>query len=400
MRSMRRRYRWSALVFPLAGAGFASGQASGAPSGIAGVVYVDQNANGLRDPGEPGLGGVAVSDQAEVVKTSADGSFRIEASRGFGLVFVSVPDGYRAVGNFWKRVDSLSAVPLLFAMAPVPESPDFLFIHASDTHISEASLVRTQRLRVLVDSVRPAFVLISGDLVRDALRVPEGEATAYYELFQREMALFRVPVWTVPGNHEIFGIERHLSLVSPKHPLYGRGMYRHYRGPDYYSFTQGGVHFVGLNSVDIDDLWYYGHVDSVQAEWLSRDLAAIPAGMPVVTFNHIPFFTSVETVDGFRAEQPAPTPITVRGKTQFRHTVSNAAEIIARLRSHPYALALGGHLHVRELLRFEGSPIRFYQAAAVIGPSEGAGFTFPSGITVYQVRSGKIDDGRFIPLLP
>jgi len=369
-------------------------------SPVAGVVFVDLNGNGLRDASEPGLGGVAVSDQADVVKTSADGSFRIEGSGGFGIVFVSVPDGYRAVGSFWKRVDSLSTVPMVFAMAPVPETPDFLFIHASDTHISEASLGRTQQLRALVDSVRPAFVLISGDLVRDALRVPEAEATGYYELFQREMALFRVPVWTVPGNHEIFGIERHLSLVSPKHPLYGRGMYRHYRGPDYYSFTKGGIHFVGLNSVDIDDLWYYGHVDSVQAEWLGKDLAAIPASMPVVTFNHIPFFTSVETVDGFRAEQPAPTPITVRGKTQFRHAVSNAGEIIARLRTHPYDLALGGHMHVRELLRFEGPPIRFYQAAAVVGPSEGAGLTFPSGITVYQVRSGKVDEGRFIPLAP
>jgi len=368
---------------------------------VTGVVYVDQNGNGLRDPGEPGLGGVTVSDQADVVRTSAEGTFRLEGKGGFGIVFVSVPDGYRAVGNFWRRLDTLAAAqPLSFPLAPVPESPDFTFIHASDTHISEASLPRTQRLRTLVDSIRPAFVLITGDLVRDALRVPESEATGYYDLFQREMALFRVPVWTVPGNHEIFGIERHLSLVSPKHPLYGRAMYRHYRGPDYYSFTRGGVHFVGLNSVDIDDLWYYGHVDSVQVEWLSRDLAAIPPNMPVVTFNHIPFFTSVETVDGFRAEQPAPTPITVRGKTQFRHAVSNAAEIIARIKGHPYDLALGGHMHVREQLRFEGSPIRFYQAAAVVGPSEGAGMTLTSGITLYQVRGGKVDEGRFIPLAP
>lgn len=400
MRSMRHMVRWSTLFLPLAWAGPSGSQVSGFPSAIAGMVYVDQNANGLRDPGEPGLGGVAVSNQADVVKTSSDGSFLIEGSSGFGVVFVSVPDGYRAVGSFWRRVDSLATTPILFAMAPTAESPDFLFIHASDTHISEASLARTQRLRALVDSVRPAFVLITGDLIRDALRVPEAEATGYYGLFQREMALFRVPVWTVPGNHEIFGIERHLSLVSPKHPLYGRAMYRHYRGPDYYSFTHGGVHFVGLNSVDIDDLWYYGHVDSVQVEWLSRDLAAIPPNMPVVTFNHIPFFTSVETVDGFRAEQPAPTPITVRGKTQFRHAVSNAAEIIARIKGHPYDLALGGHMHVREQLRFEGSPIRFYQAAAVVGPSEGAGMTLTSGITLYQVRGGRVDEGRFIPLPP
>ena len=38
-------------------------------------------------------------------------------------------------------------------------------------------------------------------------------------------------VWSVPGNHEIFGIERHSSLVSPAHPLYGKAMYRQRLGP-------------------------------------------------------------------------------------------------------------------------------------------------------------------------
>ena len=97
---------------------------------------------------------------------------------------------------------------------------------------------------------------MTGDLVRDALRVGEEEARGYYDLYTQEVPRFPMPVWSVPGNHEIFGIERHLSLVSPKHPLYGKGMYRQRLGPNYYSFTHGGVHFVGLDSVDVADLWY------------------------------------------------------------------------------------------------------------------------------------------------
>jgi Predicted phosphohydrolases len=393
-------FRNALLLLLLASAGPGLAQQAAVRVEITGMVFVDQNANGLRDSGEPGLGNAVVSDQSGVVTTGVDGTFRLDRPGGRGIVYVSVPSGYRAVGRFWRAVDSANAGPLLFALAPMPESPDFIFIHASDTHISPASLERTRRLRALADSIAPAFVLITGDLVRDALRVPEAEATGYYELFQREMALFRMPVWTVPGNHEIFGIERHHSLVSPAHPLYGRGMYRHYRGPDYYSFSHGGVHFVGLNTVDADDLWYYGHVDSTQAEWLSRDLAATPAAMPVVTFNHIPFFTSVETVNGYMDTPPAPTAITVRGKTSFRHSVANAGEIIARLKARPYDLALGGHMHVREMLRFQGIPIRFYQGAAVVGPSDGAGLAFPSGVVVYRVSGGKVDDGTFVPLAP
>ena len=371
-------------------------QATRPPVDLAGVVFLDRDGDAIRDAGEPGVAGVSVSDQDQVVRTDAEGRFRITGSRGFGIVFVSVPDGYRAAGSFWRAVDARPGEPLAFGLTRAPAPAEFSFVHASDTHISESSVGRTQRLRAVVDSLHPAFVLITGDLVRDALRVPEAEASGYYELFQREAAQFTVPLWTVPGNHEVFGIERHRSLVSPQHPLYARGMYRHFRGPDYYSFTYGGVHFVGLNSVDIDDLWYYGHVDSVQVEWLSRDLATLPAGMPVVTFNHIPFFTSVETVNGYMDGPPAPTAITVRGKTSFRHAVSNAGEILKRLQGHPYDLALGGHMHVREQIRFEGSPIRFYQTAAVVGPSEGSGLVLSSGLTVYRVHGGKIDDGEFV----
>jgi predicted MPP superfamily phosphohydrolase len=391
--------RVACLIFPIFTAGIAPAVPSPLQPSLTGIVFVDRNANGSRDAGEPGLAGVAVSDQDQVVTTAADGAFRIAHSLGSGVLFVSVPTGYRAVGQFWRVADSATAAKgFAFPLAPVSPAADFIFLHASDTHISPANLARTRRLRAMVDSVKPAFVLITGDLVRDALRVSESEATGYYDLFIGEKDQFTVPVMTVPGNHEIFGIERHLSLVSPSHPLYGRGMYRRYLGPDYYSFNYGGVHFVGLNTIDVDDLWYYGHVDSTQTEWLRRDLEKVPATVPVVTFNHIPFFTAVETINGYMDTPPAPTAITVSGKTSFRHSVSNAGEIIALLKGRPFDLALGGHMHVREKLRYEGTPIRFFQSAAVVGPSDGAGLNFTSGIVLYRVKNGQIDDGTFLPL--
>jgi hypothetical protein len=118
----------------------------------------------------------------------------------------------------------------------------------------------------------------------------------------------------------------------------------------------------------------------------------------VVTFNHIPFFTAVESIHGLSDGGPAPSVLTVNGKAVFRHSVSNAAEILAAIKGHPYPIALGGHMHVRELLSYPGVPTKFHQAAAVIGPSGGAGLAFPSGITVYRVKGGVIDDGTFVPL--
>lgn len=364
---------------------------------VRGVVFDDANANGALDPGEAGIPGVVVSNQADVARTGADGSFELPRGRT-GLVFVSVPSGRRAVGRAWQRV--AAEQPLRFGLARASQPTEFIFVHASDTHIADASVARTRRLKALVDSIAPAFVLITGDLIRDALRVPEPEATGYYELFVRETGGFTAPVWTVPGNHELFGIERHRSLVAESNPLYGRGMYRHYLGPDYYSFTYGGVHFVGLNTADHEDLWYYGHVDSLQLQWLERDLAALPAGTPVVTFNHIPFASAVHDLDGFTDDGPAPTLLRVRGVSRYRHVVTNADSILKVVGHQRLAIALGGHMHRREALEVpvQGGRLRFHQAAAVVAPAQAAGIATPSGITVYRVRNGVVDDGRFVAL--
>ena len=367
-------------------------------SDVSGAVFIDANGNGVRDNGERGLANVVVSNQDAVMATDASGAYGIPHGTT-GVLFVSVPDGYRTIGAFWRAVaESTSTVD--FPLSPIAPATEFTFIHASDTHLAPAVVARTQRFRALTDSLNPAFVIITGDLVRDALRVGEAEATGYYELFRKEAALFKQPLWTTPGNHEVFGIERDKSRVSAEHPLFGKKMYRHYQGPDYYSFNFGGVHFVGLNTVDIDDQWYYGHVDALQLSWLERDLATVPPTMPVVTFNHIPFFSSFEILNGYTDQPPAPTLITVSGKTTFRHTVSNAAEALTVLRKHRHVLALGGHIHASEQIVYEvnGLKTRFNQTAAIVGPNAAASMQFSSGFTLYAVRNGVIDAGRVISL--
>jgi hypothetical protein len=367
---------------------------------LTGVVFVDRNGNGVRDAREPGIAGVAVSDQETVVLTRADGTYSLPAGRGHGIVFVSIPSGYRSVGNFWRRATD----PQQFALAESrgQRAGSFTFIHSSDTHISEQSAPRTRRLRALTDSLRPDFLLITGDLVRDALRVGEVEARGYYDLFMREKGAFSLPVYTTPGNHENFGIETARSGVSPTHPLFAKAMYRSYLGPDYYSFNHGGVHFVALNTADVRGEDYYGHVDSLQLAWLERDLAQVPASTPVVTFNHIPFFSTSELMMGYHPEWPAPSLIRIGNKEVFRHTVSNADTALDVLARRRHVLALGGHVHMRELMQYEwlGAPRRFENAAAVVAPTQFGSRVFPSGITLYRVRAGVIDEGTFVRLDP
>ncbi|HET8946152.1 MAG TPA: metallophosphoesterase [Candidatus Polarisedimenticolia bacterium] len=374
---------------------------AGGPAEIRGLVFEDTNRNARRDTGEKGIEGVAVSDQRSVVRTDKEGRYALPAAPGARPIFVSLPDGYGASGAFWRPVDP-AAPPAGadFGLVRRPVASSFTFLHASDTHLDEASLPHLVRLRAIVAEKKPDFVVLTGDLVRDSLRVGEDKALPLFELVASELKKFPVPVFTVPGNHDIFGIERERSHVAADHPLYGRAMYRKFLGPDYYSFTWGGVRFLGLNSVDADDMSYYGHFDREQLAWVAGDLAAAPADVPVVTFNHIPMATTIEGMLGLMEDSPAPTIITLGGHGQFRHVVSNVGELLQSLGSHRLEIALGGHMHVSErvLLDTTIGRVRFHQAAAVVGPQEAGGLQYPSGATLYRVRDGHVDDGTFLPL--
>jgi Calcineurin-like phosphoesterase/N terminal of Calcineurin-like phosphoesterase len=363
---------------------------------VSGYVFEDKNKNGLKDSDDPGIKGVSVSDQVNVIVTDDNGYYQIEKTTGFEIVFVTAPDAYRSTGPFWKQTSPNGTAD--FGMIKQTVHASFTFIQASDTHISEVSINRMDKFRSITDSVHPNLVIITGDLVKDALRVPESEATKVYELFKKESSKIKSPLWLVPGNHEIFGIERHLSLVSAKNPLYGRSMYHHYFGPDYYSFNYGGIHFIALNSLDFDDLFYYGHIDSIQLEWLKKDVSKLSFSTPIVTFQHVPFFTGGLSMAPYEADGLGRTLENEKGNMQFRHIVSNAMAVLEILKDHPYPLALAGHYHFQQKFSLEGVSTRFEQTGAVIGPTTSGILHMPSGVTLYTVTNGKIDAGKFIPL--
>jgi len=365
---------------------------------VSGYVFLDKNNNGIKDKGEEGIKGVAVSDQVQVVTTNADGLYHINEIKGYGLVFISTPDGFKPTKSYYLKITEGASNDFPLVKITVPA--EFKFIHASDTHISEASLPRTQRLKILADSLKPDFVLVTGDLIRDALRVPEPEAASLYEMYVRETKKFPVPVWSAAGNHENFGIERQSSLVSKKNPLYGKKMFHHYLGPNYYSFNYGGIHFVALDDIDFEDPWYYGHVDSVQVEWLKKDLEAIPVNQPVVTFAHMPFFSGGMSLSNFEETGPGRSLERQKGQLHYRHVVSNAQELLGILQKRPYPLSLAGHFHARQTFTFEayGQKTRYEQAAAVVGPNREGSIIMISGITLYSVKNGQISEGKFIRL--
>jgi 3',5'-cyclic AMP phosphodiesterase CpdA len=358
---------------------------------VSGVVFDDANGNGRRDAGEKGLPGVVVSDGVEVVETGTDGSYRLSATAR--NVFLVTPGDRRATSPWHEK----TAISIDFALAPSPVAETWRFAHLSDTHVEPANVDRMRRALALAQTRRPDFAIVTGDLNRDALRVDEATARARMELYAAEAAKAPMPLRSAPGNHDIFGIERHLSLVPSTNASYGKAMFEQILGPRYYAFDRGPIHFVILDTLGVDDLWYYGLLEDDELAWLKRDLAHVKPGTTIVTAGHVPFRTG-KFSDEMIPDGPARTLQTVDGVTFYRHVVRNVPALVEILKPYRWTLALQGHTHTGERLRlFEGGVTRFHTAPAVDHP---AGETVPSGLFLYTVRGAEIDDGEYLPLDP
>ncbi len=360
-----------------------------------GTVFEDRNNNAIQDNGEPGIAGVMVSDQSGTAVTGSDGRYVLMDTSNSPFIFISTPEGYS--GKFFSD----RAPKRSFPLKKTGIRNHFKFIHASDTHVDSANLPRMKRFRELADSTGAEFILLTGDLIRDALRNPEALSSAYYEMFLKEISKFKIPVYSVPGNHELFGIERDKSLVSAEHPLYGKKMYRHFLGPDYYSFNYGGIHFVGMNTVDFQNLYYYGGVDSLQLKWLKGDLAAIDPQKPVITFNHIPFLSPGFSFMDFEDDIfYGPQLLRQEDTLRHRHIVYNFGKVKKIIGDRPFPLALSGHYHAAQVATMSGSPTIFSQTSAITRPDnfDSHGFLARSGFTLYEITDKKITASTFIPL--
>jgi len=362
---------------------------------IEGTVFEDKNDNGRQDRNEAGIAGVVVSDQITTTTTDQQGNYRLTSDGDLPYLFISQPDDY--VGTYYYAKEQQVNFPL---QKSKPQDT-FRFIHASDTHIDSLNLPRMARFREMADSLAADFIVVSGDLIRDALRVDDEVAGNYYEMYVSEISKFKMPVYSGVGNHEIFGIERDKSLVSPKHPLYGKNMYRKYLGPNYYSFNYGGIHFVSIDGVDYQNLYYYGGVDSVQLAWLEKDVAETPAEVPIVTFNHIPFVSPGFSFRNFENHIfYGPTLLEQEGKTEHRHIVYNYDKVKSIIGDRPHPLALAGHYHAAQEGIIEGSGTMFRQTSAITRPDQFMynGFLVKSGFTLYELKDGKVISSKFVPL--
>ncbi len=182
-----------------------------------------------------------------------------------------------------RALSSLLPVALLVAQ---PSQP-FYFIQLTDPQLGYHPLHRgmqyeldhLEKAVVAVNRLRPAFVVITGDMVH---RVGD---TAQIKAFQAMLARIdsSIPYYLVAGNHDVGDRPTELTLAA----------YRKDFGPDHYTFMVHGVRFIVINSPLIKASQSAPRSANEQIEWLRGLISREPprSGSPLtILFQHHPWF--------------------------------------------------------------------------------------------------------------
>jgi len=227
--------------------------------------------------------------------------------------------------------------------------------------------------------VKADFAINGGDHVFDALGAPKERALNLFDLYDKTEQDLGVKVYHTVGNHDVLGIYP-ASGIAQDDPLYGKKLFEQRFGKLYYSFDHKGHHFIVLDSISITpDRSYEGRIDAAQLQWLAADLAALPAGAPVIVSVHIPLVTA------FNAYLPEPAV----APTHHGLSVANANEVLDLFAGHNVLGVLQGHTHVNETVLWKGVP--YITSGAVCGNWwHGTRLGTPEGFTVVTVANNKL----------
>lgn len=304
-----------------------------------GIVYLDTNENGVYDSNEKGIEGVKVSNGLDVVKTNNKGRYEIELPPQ-SVLFISKPAGYSVPLNevqlpqfyylhYPKGTPSVAEWkwPVIKPTGQIPEAINFALLEGKvpntfkgmgfadpQTKTNEdLDMMRKDIIDELFGNPYDAkFGLVAGDIVHDNLGL--------YERHNRLMSQIGIPMWNVPGNHD-------LNLESPSYE-FATQTFKKVFGPDYYSFDYGQVHFLALNNVGYKGKGkaYEGHIDSTQMKWIINDLKDVSPDKLIMIITHIPLIT-------YSRQRTFP---------KYGNTV-NFKELLGALKGFQYVYTISGH---------------------------------------------------------
>jgi hypothetical protein len=295
-----------------------------------GVVYHDQNRNGQRDQGEPGVSGIQVSNQLEISTTDEEGRWELPSDEDVTFFVIKPRDWMTPVNAhqlprfFYTHKPAGSpdqSFPGIAPTGPLPASIDFPLIQAQEPEKFEAVFFGDPQPRNVREveyighdvveeliGTSAKFGVTLGDIVFDDLAV--------FEPLNATIALIGIPWYNVIGNHDI-------NYDSAEDADSDETFTRTY-GPNYYSFDYGPVHFLVLDNI----LWggakpegsgsYSGGIEQTQLDFIRNDLALVSEDKLVVLMMHIPLTNMANREDLYRLIEHRPYTFSISGHTHWQ----------------------------------------------------------------------------------
>jgi len=262
-----------------------------------GFVFHDQDGDGQRGPGEPGIAGVSVSNGDEVTVTDADGAYSLSVGADT-ILFVVKPAGWRTphdhngtVARFYYIHKPAGSPQLKFGgvppTGPLPAEVNFALTPQEEPEQFDILLLGDPqpRNRRDVDFLShdvyeelmgtPAALGASlGDLVFDGLDIfPDIIAQA---------GLLGIPWLHVIGNHDI--------NFDAREPRHSDETFERLFGPSWYAANFANMHVLVLNNI----WWmhkedkYEGRFGDDQLAFVRNNLDRVDKDKLIVVMMHIP----------------------------------------------------------------------------------------------------------------
>jgi 3',5'-cyclic AMP phosphodiesterase CpdA len=253
---------------------------------------------------------------------------------------------------------SLSKTGLFDVRAAEAATSELSFVQISDSHLGFARPENPDvagTLQKTIDAInalpsQPAFVVHTGDVTHLA-------KAAQFDAAKQLLGGLKAPLIVLPGEHDVIG--------SPDN--FFAAFHRSDAPQGWFSFDQGGVHFVAL--VNVFNFEIDGKLGNEQLDFVEKDLAAQKRSTPIVVFAHVPLY----------ALYP-----------QWGWTTEDGARVLGALRRFDAVTVLSGHIH--QIVQHTEGNIRFATAASTAYPQPAPGTAAAPGPL-------KVADGTLLGVL-
>lgn len=249
-----------------------------------------------------GVGGVAVTDGKNTVRTDTRGNYTLSTHDEAEFVYISIPSGYEiptASGSarFFEKIDRRRQ-KYDFALTPQssPSGRHRLVLIADPQVYFDNEIDSVRRaaaaLKRLADDGVPTCTVVCGDIVGDINHRP-----LFFEPVRDALAESGLPTFYVVGNHD--------TDVSARTNALAKKTFKSIYGPTYYSFDRGECHVVILDDVFFTGYGYLhvGYLPEEQLRWLENDLKHVRPGKPVLVCMHIPTWSRAANRHAWREEE-------------------------------------------------------------------------------------------------